>query len=111
VPCTVTHGTGRARVHLHGNAGCGLGALGGIVASEVHGHCTVQGGSEVAASWEIDRVRVGEVGSEETGMEVVGAAFPKLGVHDGHGNILRRRRGSAGGHCGVGSCEVVGRMA
>jgi hypothetical protein len=37
--------------------------------------------------------------------------LPKLGVHDGHGDVPVRRRGSAGGHCSVGLCEVVNRMA
>jgi hypothetical protein len=56
-------------------------------------------------------VRVGELGGEVTGLEVVRAALPKLGAHDGHGDVHGRRRGSVAGHCGVGSCEVVGRMA
>jgi hypothetical protein len=38
VPCTVVHGTGLARVHVHGNAGRGLGELGDMVASEWHVH-------------------------------------------------------------------------
>jgi hypothetical protein len=33
------HGTGLARVHVHGNAGRSLGSLGGMVASEWHVHC------------------------------------------------------------------------
>jgi hypothetical protein len=56
-------------------------------------------------------VRVGELGREVTGLEVVGATLPKLGAHDGHGDAHGRRRGSAADHCGVGSCEVVGRTA
>jgi hypothetical protein len=62
----------------------------------------------VAASRGIDHVRVGKLHGEETGLEVVGAVLPKLGVHGGHGDAHGRRRGSASGLYGVGSCEVVG---
>jgi hypothetical protein len=80
-----------------------------MVASEWHVHCAVLGGSKVAASRGIDRVRVGELDGEVIGLEVVGAVSPKLGVHDGHGYAHGHRRGSASGLCSVGSCEVVGR--
>jgi hypothetical protein len=80
-----------------------------MVASEWHVHCAAQGGSEVAASQGIDRVHVGELNREVTGLEVVGAVLPNLGIHDGLGDAHGHRRGSSSGLCGVGSCEVVGR--
>jgi hypothetical protein len=42
------------------------------------------------------------------GLEVVGGILTKRGIHGGNGNAHGRRRGSAAGHCGMGSGEVVG---
>jgi hypothetical protein len=39
VPCMGMHVTGRAHARVHENAGLGLGALGGLGASEWHDHC------------------------------------------------------------------------
>jgi hypothetical protein len=103
VPCTVVHGAGLARARVHGNAGRGLGALGGMVASEWHVHYAAQGGSEVAASRGIDCVHVEELNGEVTGLEVVGAVSPKLGAHDGHGDAPGRRGVVGSGLCSVGS--------
>jgi hypothetical protein len=97
------HVTGLARARVHRNAGRGLGALGGMVASEWHVHCTAQGGSKVAASRGIDRARAEELDSEVTGLEVVSAVSPKLGAHDGHGDIPGRRGVAGSGLCSVGS--------
>jgi hypothetical protein len=94
VPCTIMCGSGPARVRVHRNARCGLGALGGTIASEWHGHCTAQGGSKVAASRGIGRGCVGEVDGEVTGLEVVGAGPAHVG--------------SGLGLCSVGSRETVG---
>jgi hypothetical protein len=93
VPCTVVHGTGLARARVHGNAGRGLGVLGGMVTSEWHIHCAAQGGSEVAASRGIDRACVEELDGEVTGLVVVGAVSPRLGAQDGHGDAPGRRGG------------------
>jgi hypothetical protein len=87
VPCMGVHGTGRACVHMHGNTGLGLGALGGLGASDWHDHCAAQGGSEVAASRGIDHALVDELDGEVIGLEVVGAAMPTLGAHGGHGDV------------------------
>jgi hypothetical protein len=85
VPCTVVRGTGPACVRVHGNVGHGLGALGGTIASEWHGHCVMQGGSEVAASRGIDRGRVGELDGEVTGLELVDAGPTRVGIPCKHG--------------------------
>jgi hypothetical protein len=87
VPCMGMHGTGRARALMHGNAGLGLGTLGGLGASEWHDHCAAQGGSEVAVSRGIDHALVDELDGEVTGLEVVSAALPTLGAHGGHGDV------------------------
>jgi hypothetical protein len=108
VPCIVVHGTGLASACMHGNAGLGLGTLGGLVASEWHDHCVAQGGSEVAASRGIDRARVDELDGEVTGLEVVGGVLPK---HDVHGGQWQRpgRRGVAGS-VSVGGVELGGQQ-
>jgi hypothetical protein len=85
VPCTVVRGTRPARVRVHGNMGRGLGTLGGMITLEWHGHCAMQGGSEVAASRGIDRGRVGKLDGEVTGLEVVGAGPARVGVLCKHG--------------------------
>jgi hypothetical protein len=97
VPCMGVHGTGLARTRVHGNAGLGLGALGGLGASEWHDHCAAQGGSKVAASRGIDHALVDELDGEVTGLEVVGAALPMLGAHGGHGDV----QGGVGCLCSV----------
>jgi hypothetical protein len=65
--------------------GRGLGTLGGTVASEWHGHYAAQGGSEVAASREIDCGHVGELDGEVAGLEVVSAGPARIGVLCKHG--------------------------
>jgi hypothetical protein len=102
-------GIGPARVRVHGNAGRGLGALGGSTVLEWQGRGMMHGESRSGAARGIDpRSRRG-AGGEVTARETVGAVLPMLGVHGGHGDIHGRRRGIVSSLCGVGSSEVVGR--
>jgi hypothetical protein len=93
VPFTVVHGTRPTGVCLHGNAGRGLGALGGSTVSEWQGRGMVHGESRSGVAQGIDpRSRRG-VGGKVTARETVRAVLPTLGVHGGHGDIHERRRG------------------
>jgi hypothetical protein len=87
------------------NATHALGAPSGQFGSGWHGQGTVHDRSGAWASRGIERWGDGEV----TAREGVGGVLTKRGVHGGNGDVHGRRRGSAAGHCGVGSSEVVSR--
>jgi hypothetical protein len=95
MPCRRACSARLGGVQVLGNAQHALRVLGIMVASGWHGQGAVCGGSEVAASCGIGRGRAGKLDGEVTGREVVGAALPVLGAHDGYGDD-QGRRGVAG---------------
>jgi hypothetical protein len=109
VPFTVVHSTGPTRVRVHGNAGHGLGALGGSTVLEWQGRGAVHGESRSGVAQGIDPGSRRGAGGKVTAWETVHAMLPMLGVHGGHGDIHGRRRGIVSDLCSVGSSEVVGR--
>jgi hypothetical protein len=90
--CNTVQGKGWAC----GNMAHALCVLGGSALSVRHGRGGVHGGAWSSLAWGIDPLGRDGAGGEVTGQEVVGAALPKLGAHDGHGDGCRGRRGRAG---------------
>jgi hypothetical protein len=86
-----------------------LGAPDGQIVSGWRGQGIAHGRSRAKAIWGIDPGREREAGGEVTAREMVGAVWPTMGVHGGHGDVHRHRRGIASGLCGMGSRETVGR--